>query len=124
MREALASNIRPTASASPHHDQSAAPLLSSTGATGHNADASGVGHAWPVPMVEHQRVAVRILKERHVADAGVEGFAGKGHASTFERRSHRLHIVYMQRERVAERVVLEAHLLRVHEIQRQVSGLE
>ena len=37
-----------------------------------------------VPAVQHQRVAVGVGEDGHVADAGVDGLAGEGHTAVLE----------------------------------------
>ena len=60
-----------------------------------------VGRARRVAVVEHQRVAVGVAEERHVADARVEHLAVEAHAARFERRARRRDVVDVQRDRVA-----------------------
>ena len=54
-----------------------------------------------VAVVEHQRVAVGVGEERHVADARVEGVAAKRHAARLERRARGGDVLDVQCERVA-----------------------
>ena len=53
-----------------------------------------------VAVVEHQRVAVGVGEERHVADAGVERVGGELDAPRFERLARRGDVIDVQRERV------------------------
>ena len=83
-----------------------------------------LGDPGGVAVVEHQRVAVGVAEEGHVADAGVERVAVKAHALLFERLAGRFDVVDVQRDRVAGDVVLEAHFLGVDHAEREVAGLE
>jgi hypothetical protein len=58
-------------------------------------------HPWRVAAVEHQRVPVEIIKERHMTNAGVEHLALERHAALLERPPSRLDIVHVQGDRVA-----------------------
>ena len=77
-----------------------------------------------VAVVEHQRVAVGVAEERHVAHARVERVAGEGHALRLERRARRFDVVDVQRDRVAltwcPRPIFSASIT----LERQVAGLE
>ena len=57
-----------------------------------------------VAVVEHQRVAVRVGEERHVADAGVEDVAGEGDALPLESGAGRRDVADVQRDRARVRL--------------------
>ena len=59
-----------------------------------------LGHPRRVPVVEHQRVSVGIVEERHAAHAGVEDLAVELDAPLLERAPSRLDVVDVQRDRV------------------------
>src|SRR4051812_14702632 len=71
------------------------------------------GDARRIPAVEHQRVAVGVGEERHVADARVERLAHELHAAGGELLACDRDVVDVQRDGVGIAVVLHAHLLRV-----------
>ncbi len=85
---------------------------------------SPFGLLWRVAVVEHQRVAVWVRKERHVADARIEDLAAECHAAGLERGPRFGDILDMKGDRVAVDRMLEAHLLGVHDVERQIPGLE
>src|SRR4051794_2932112 len=86
---------------------------------------SALGHARRVAAVQHQRVAVGIVEERHVAHAGVEDVAVELDAAALELRARGGHVLDVQREVVGVRLELaDAHLLRVHDAQCDRAGLE
>jgi len=52
-----------------------------------------------VAMMQHDRVAVRVLEVRHVADAGVDRVAREGDPARFQRRARGGDVLDLQRER-------------------------
>ena len=84
-----------------------------------------LGHPGRVAVVEHQRVAIGVGEDRHVADGGVDGVAGERDAALLERRARRGHVLDVQRDVVGvglERA--DAHALRIDDAQRDGAGLE
>jgi hypothetical protein len=63
-----------------------------------------------VAVVEHERVAVRIGEERHVADAGVERVAPERHAARLELGPRALDVVDVQRDGIVVDMVLGSGL--------------
>jgi len=78
---------------------------------------SGVGLTRLVAVVEHQGVPVGVGEERHVAHARVHDVAEEPHALGLELGAGGGDVVDVQRDRVADRVVLQPHALRVEHVQ-------
>ena len=77
-----------------------------------------------VAVVQAEHVPVGILEERHVADARVDRVGDELDALRLELRPRRLDIVDAERERMGARLELPADRGRVHQLKRQVPGLE
>ena len=74
-------------------------------------------------MVEQEGVAVRILEEGHVADAGVKGVRERN-AARLERGARGLDVLDVQRDRRPVGVKLAADRLGVDQLPREAAGLE
>src|SRR4051794_19469594 len=86
---------------------------------------SGVGRARRVAVVQHQRVAVGVAEERHVADPGVEDVAAELDAALLEHRARGRDVVDVQREEVRVGLeVADAHALGVDHVEGDRAGLE
>src|SRR3954451_17772995 len=76
-----------------------------------------------VPVMQDQRVAVRVGEERLEADARVDGVPEERHALGLELLAARGDVVDAQRHRRAALAELAAERLGLHEREREVPGL-
>src|SRR5687767_8907421 len=77
-----------------------------------------------VAVVEHERVAVGILEERHVANARVEDVALEHDASALELRPRPGHVVDLERDRMVVGLVRHPEGLGLEDLKREAAGLE
>ena len=74
--------------------------------------------------MEHERVPVRIGKDRHVTDAAVDRLAEEGHALGLERGARGCDVIDVQCDRMRAGLELAADRRGVQELEREVPGLE
>src|SRR3954454_8161959 len=77
-----------------------------------------------VPVVQHQRVPVRIPEERHVAYAAVHRLGAELDARGLELRAGGGDVADVQRDRVRGGVELEVELVDREQLQREAAGFE
>src|SRR3954469_11202411 len=77
-----------------------------------------------VAVMQHERVALGVFEERHVAHAGVHRVGAELDAARLELAARRLDVVHVEGDRVVVRARLDAELLRVDEGDREAAGLE
>src|SRR5204862_2253269 len=77
-----------------------------------------------VAVVDRQGVAVGVLEEGLVADAGVDHVASELDAARLELGLGALEVVDVELDRVAVRAEVDAECVRLHDRDREIAGLE
>src|SRR4051794_21988652 len=76
-----------------------------------------------IPAVQHQRIAVWILEERHMTDARVDGLLLEPHALLEQRLARRLDVLHPERDLARIRCERKVDLLRLPDRERHLPGL-